>query len=250
MGKSKFGKLFIKITIVALLILKAPLSGAFQNNYIKEELSRVSFSLETEVWIKAKTVRVVVGISMLGKESELLNMKGEALKELEKVLETEWKITGYRRQKDSSGLIRLNLRVETRIKENRLAGIFGKIKELSREGMQFRIVNLDFSPSVEEIEKAKSRGRAKIYGMVLNEAKSISKIYGKEFNIIKIEFFDFKNQQWSGRRLGALKAQPMEMAEREPPKLKQIPIIREKKVVIKARVVLMAGEKGTQKPQK
>lgn len=150
--------------------------------------SEITFNLSHEEWIKASTVKVIVNISLLGKEDEIIDIKNNAINGLKKILDSEWIVTNYRRSKDPSGLTRLNITAQTRIKEKLLSGIFRRAKAKSSEGIQFKVTGIRYTPTLKEMEEARARARVEIYKMAFDEARKIKEVLKKDITVFKINF--------------------------------------------------------------
>ncbi len=225
---------FICIYIMAILIcsfMSSPsIAGEENRNNIR---SKIILDFTQEEWVKASTVRVVVNISALSKEQNLIRIKQEALSGLKKIINSEWIVTDYRRSKDRSGLTRLNIRAETRVPEGKLSGIYGRVKMVSREGLQINITSLDYSPTLDEIETAKARARARIYKMAVKEAKKLKEVMKIDFNIFQIDF----SEETHGFIKRQMKAPVMMEKATMPSQLISVP--RNMKIVVNARVILI-----------
>lgn len=215
------------------LIFFVPPAAAFDVEKLFEKEPGIIMELSQEQWVKAEMAKVVVSVSAASKGEDFLSVRKEVMATLKKFIDGEWRVTAYHRTEDSAGLSRINITAETRVEGKSLPDIYRRARELSRAGMQIKGVNIDYSPTLEEKEKALAEARQKIYTMAVKEAVRVSDVLSAPYKVWRIEFVALPHVR------PLMKGQAVrEMAVGgETPE----DISREDKAVIRATVIIRQG---------
>lgn len=221
-------------SIVLILTLTSVIYALETGHFLEKEPGGVVIILSSEEWAKAEKARVILNISAASKDEDIVSIRGESLSSLKKISDTEWHVTSYHRSQDQAGLTRLEITAETRIAENLLKDIHEQVKRLSRAGMQIRISDIDFSPSLEDREKAKAEARKKIYRMALEEAERVSKELQESYRLWRVDFTDMSIPQPIYR--AKMMAETMVEAGEPAPEIPRGDLLQ-----IKATVILRKG---------
>ncbi len=176
--------MILRVFMVIAIFLS--LSGVSPADEVKGGV--ITLTLSHEQWVMAETARVVVNVSSIGKEEEMAGIRLEVLKTLERLAQTEWHITSYQRSRDQTGLTRFNLVAEGRVPEKGLNNLYQRAEELSRAGLQLRVMEIDYSPTVEEMENAMAEARRRIYERAFFEAENASKILRTKCRVLEVNF--------------------------------------------------------------
>ncbi|MFU8797333.1 MAG: hypothetical protein ACNA7Y_01360, partial [Gammaproteobacteria bacterium] len=120
-------------------------------------LNRVALSLTAEQWATTANARVIISMDASIKETELNKLRTSILDKLNQLApKTDWNITRFDRTESSSGLVQVQIEAEARLPESSLSDLNEKTKTLSKAGEKYRILTIDFTPSLSELEKIRA----------------------------------------------------------------------------------------------
>lgn len=151
----------------------------------------VTLSLSAESWVESATARVTVSINAAFPGAEAGDARARMLAAVETLAKPEdgWRFVQFNRDSDASGLERWSAVAEARLPEAALGGLADKATAASKPGMQVAVANIDFTPTPEELEKARAALRAQIYAKAETERQSLnSALKGREFRVATINF--------------------------------------------------------------
>jgi hypothetical protein len=178
---------FIAAFVFLLSLSILPFGAAKADDFKPDDL--VTFDLNTEGWVTTKTARVMVSVDAAVAGAATSTMRADMQKALSDLAKTEWRLIGFYRSQDSSGLERWNASFEARLAEAGLAGIHENAKKLSKAGMQITISNVDFSPTLEETETVKAALRADLYKMAAVQLATLNGSFpARQYRIAAIDF--------------------------------------------------------------
>ncbi|MEM7827740.1 MAG: hypothetical protein QW561_00215 [Candidatus Aenigmatarchaeota archaeon] len=178
--------LLVSLIVTLVLSCLASLATA------EVQQSEVVFELKQSGWVKAKTVKVTVNLTLLTKEENTAKLRKEALTALQDLLKTDWRITSYHRAQDSSGLLRINVVAEARVEEGIIGDIYRKARETSKPELQIIVADISYTPSPDEVQEAMGRLREQAYRRVVEEVKRLDAVTGLKWRIWSIDFTSAK----------------------------------------------------------
>ncbi len=150
---------------------------------------RVTLSLQAENWVNTSTARVVVQVDAAVAGSNAGSMREAMQKAVNDIVKTEWRLTGFSRGTDATGLERWNASYEARVPESALGGIHDTVKKASKAGMQLTVGEIAFDPTLAETEAAQAKLRADIYKQANDQLAALNTaIPGRQFRIGAIDF--------------------------------------------------------------
>lgn len=163
------------------LFLAAAFAGAAASaaaQTLPPEPDTIALSLSAEDWVETKTAKVTARVDATLAGDKAGDARGEALEALAGAAEdAQWRITGFNRSQDASGLERFSITAETRLPEAQLSGLAERAERRSRPGLKARILNVDFTPTRAEREAKLAELRAKIYADVAAELARVNAAY-------------------------------------------------------------------------
>jgi hypothetical protein len=188
--------LLVSLCCGALLLGTTTILAATEqdNNMLpchKTNLSKVVLHLSAEEWAVTNSANVTVEIDATLNNLGLGQMREEVMGKLKKIADTDWHITQFDRTQTESGLEAVQIAAEARLPENAMTNIRTQAKDLSKPGLNFKIANIDFTPSLAELEKTRMGLRAKIYDQVQNELTNLNKVYAEQKYFVYQINFDF-----------------------------------------------------------
>lgn len=150
---------------------------------------RVTLSLQAENWVTTSTARVVVQVDAAVAGSGAGSMREAMQKAVEGVVKAEWRLTGFSRGNDATGLERWNASYEARVPESALGGIHDTVKKASKAGMQLTVSEIAFDPTLAETEAAQAKLRTDIYKQANDQLTALNTaIPGRQYRIGAIDF--------------------------------------------------------------
>ncbi|GAB4391580.1 MAG: hypothetical protein Tsb005_01960 [Gammaproteobacteria bacterium] len=139
---------------------------------------QVILQLAAEQWAETHTALVVVEINATLDKAGLAQARQSILTKLSKIaVKADWHLTRFERSKTQSDLEQLTVQAEARLSADQLANLRSAAKLVSKPGENYRIANIDFSPSLADIEQAREKARENLYQQVKAEVGRLNKIY-------------------------------------------------------------------------
>ncbi|WP_445680273.1 hypothetical protein [Radicibacter daui] len=151
----------------------------------------VTLSLSAESWVESATARVTVSINAAFPGAEAGDARARMLAAVETLAKPEdgWRFVQFNRDSDASGLERWSAVAEARLPESALGGLADKATAASKPGMQVAVANTDFTPTPEEMEKARASLRAEIYAKAEKERQTLNDaLPGRQFRVATLNF--------------------------------------------------------------
>ncbi len=152
-------------------------------------LSRISYQLSTEQWASTTTAEVLINLDALQDKLGGGDINQYMLQSLNKIAKADWHITGFSRNQDSSGMETVSISAKARVPGGMLSGLRDKAKANSRPGETYTIADIDFTPSLAEMEKAHVQARAVLYGEVGQEINRLNQAYpNQHYFVYSVDF--------------------------------------------------------------
>ncbi len=153
-------------------------------------LNIVHYQTSVEQWVTTKTALVTVGVDASLNQGGMDNLQqqvNESLKEL--ASNVTWQMTDYERNQDSSGLERVHIEEQARLTSDQLTNLRSQTDKLSKPGIKYSIIDIQFTPSLAEIQTAQDNLRSQLYTKVKQEIELVDKTYDQEFYVHDLEFY-------------------------------------------------------------
>ena len=157
--------------------------------------NQIAFEVQGEKWVVTKTAEVTISADAILDKTSSAAMREEIIKKLAAIgSNISWNTTVFNISQNDSGLDQLHVEAQARLGEDLLAGLNAKIKDMTRPGLTFRVVNISFSPSLSEVEAAKAELRSRLYQEALSEVSRINSIYkDKKYSVHAITINSLEN---------------------------------------------------------
>ncbi len=150
---------------------------------------RVVFDVAGEEWVTTKTAHVTVNVEAAVSGNNAGTMRADMIKSVNDLAKGDWRLTAFNRSQDQTGLERWSTTFEARLPENELNGLEDSAKKLSKAGMQITLGDINFSPTLEEMEAARSTLRARLYKTAIDQLATLNtSIPGRNYRIAVINF--------------------------------------------------------------
>lgn len=170
----------------------------------------VGFDLAAEDWVSTKTARVTVNVEAAVSAATAGTTRAEMVKAVGSIAGADWRLIGFNRSQDQTGMERWSASFEARLPEGNLSGLADNAKKQSKAGMQLTVADIDFSPTLDEVESTRSSLRAQIYKKAADQLTPLNTVLpGRSYRIASIEF---TSDQTAMPMVRVLKNQPMAMS--------------------------------------
>ncbi len=205
--------------IAAALVLTAPLAEAQTPPPIiayPPQNDTVTLNLSLEDWVQTQTARTEISVDASLPGSDAGKVRADMLSAVKTLAQgAEWRFTGFDRNQDASGLEHWHAVLEARLPEAQLGGLSDRAKQASKPGLQLKVQNVDFTPTLAEVEATNAKLRVEMYKKVnealaqLNQAEP-----DRKYRIQRVNFNVPTPAMVTARARGmAVAAAPMSSAE-------------------------------------
>jgi len=175
-------------TLVVLTFLLMSVLPAHADDGTKPD-DEVSFNLSAEEWVTTKTARVVLNVQAAVNASNAGSMRSDMIKAVNEIAKTDWRMTDFSRTQDQTGMDRWSVSFEARLPENDLNSMTDKAKKASKAGMQISVDNMDFSPSLDEMEASRAALRLRLFKEAGEQLSALNTaLPGRTYRISSITF--------------------------------------------------------------
>jgi len=204
----------------------------------------VSFDLSAEDWVNTKAAHVTLNVEAAVNASNASTMRADMTKAINDAAKADWRLIGFNRSQDQTGMERWSVSFEARLPEASLNGLRDAVKKASKTGMQITVGGIDFSPSREEMEAARAALRTHIFKQANEQLASLNAaLPGRSYRISQITFetdFPAPIQMFRGRRMMDAVAMSKGAMPPEPADMEQAQEDVSQKLVLNAHVVFSA----------
>lgn len=149
----------------------------------------IILQLQNEQWVTTNTAEVVIGIDATLDKLGLLQARDDILKKLATLAKADWHLTDFNQMQNESGLEQLHVAATARVPEALLTNLRDQAKTLSKPGLTFHVLAINFSPSLAEMENAKAILRSELYTIAQDEVIRLNKVsHDQKYIIHSINF--------------------------------------------------------------
>ncbi len=149
----------------------------------------VTLDLMAESWVTTQTARVILNVEAAVSEETSGEMRANMAKAVSGIVKADWRLTGFSRSQDQTGMERWSAQYEARVPESELNDLADKAKKNSKTGMQITVAAIDFTPTLEERQGALSQTREQIYKQAAQQLEILNKAFpGRAYRIANIDF--------------------------------------------------------------
>jgi hypothetical protein len=231
-----------RLLLIALFPLLLTASYARAEEAPKPDDSIV-LSLSAEDWVTTKTARVTANVEAAVTSGTAGTVRADMMKSVNDIAKSDWRLTSFTRSLDQTGLERWSATYEARVPEEQLNGLNDNAKKLSKAGMQLTIGDIDFSPTLDEMETARAALRTKIFKSAADQLLMLNTtLAGRNYRIALIDFEGNEPMPIPPRpRFLAGAARPMNAMIAAAPAQEDQLDDRAQKITLTARVVFSAA---------
>ena len=149
----------------------------------------INLSFTVEDWINSNTAEVTMTVNASTEGQDGLDLRTEIKEALETLVDTEWRFIDISRNTGRSGLEEWNVMAQARVEEKDLNNLPSRAKELGRKGLQYRVGNVDFTPTKEQFEDLYRDLRSKINRLISEELSTLnSELPGRKWRVGAINY--------------------------------------------------------------
>ncbi len=228
------------LVLAGLLLLNVPVKA----DDARRPDDRVIFDLSGEDWVMTKTARVTVNVEAAVSDKNVGTMRSDMVKAVNDIAKGDWRLISFNRSQDQTGLERWSALFESRLPENLLNGLNDAAKKLSKAGMQLSISNVDFTPTLEEMETARGSLRTQIYKSANEQLTALNNAMpGRNYRIAMINFTGSGDEQGVVPMPKVVRGQMNMMMAAAPTASESTatpPMERAEKITLNAHIVLAA----------
>jgi hypothetical protein len=179
-----------KLVAMFMLATLSPWSHAV-NLQNKMVLDKVVLQISAKQWATTQTALLNVKINATLTNADLVKARSDIMSNLSKIAKGDWQIIQFERSQDSSGLEKLDVVAQARVPQASLTDIYQNAKSVSKPGATYEINEVEFKPSLEEMQQAKSQLRERLYHQINDELGRLNKIYSNQnYSVNRIIFFE------------------------------------------------------------
>ena len=183
----KASKLFFSLLISACVFSSN--AATADTNGSRPWDAEIYYQVNREAWVKTTSARVDVAINMtLGREG-LAKARKTMLDTLQILGKVDWQLTNFNRYRDQSGLEQISATATARFAENGLDGLRERAHDVSKPGSNYSVSQIDFTPSLSEVESARSALRLEVMDAVKHQLAEVKKLYpDQNYQITSLNF--------------------------------------------------------------
>lgn len=241
----------MKRRLLAAALLPLLLCAPAHAEEIRPE-DKVSYDVTVEDWVATKSARVSLAVYASVSAATSGTARDEMTKAVAAIAKAEWKLTGFNRGQDNTGMERWTALFEARLPESSLGGLTEAAKKASKPGMQLSVAAIDFSPTLEEKESVRATLRTKIYKIAAEQLPQLNgTLPGRSFRISDIYFAPDENvvtddvvpasSYMGGRAKRAMVMATSSMAEPVPEQESAPDLKKSEKIRMSARISFAAA---------
>ncbi len=180
-------RLILAMLLAMMPFAFAPSFAMADDNYAPDDL--VYLDLATDGFVTTQTAKVMMTVDAAATDAQSGDLRETMQKAVAGLVKGDWKLTSINRTSDEAGLTRWQANYEARLSESALSGLSEKAQKASKPGMQLRVTNIDFTPTLAETEARRAELRAELYKRANEElARLNASLPGRSYRIAGISF--------------------------------------------------------------
>lgn len=148
----------------------------------------VGLNLSVEDTIKSDNATLTVTVEMVLHEKTSEQAQTEITTGLNGVVVGEWEVINIHKYNDSSGLEKWNVAAKIRVPEKSLSDLSNKCRAVSKPGLQFKVKNVDYTPTTNEYEGFYQILRRQLYAKINEEIALLKEMTSRVYRISSLNF--------------------------------------------------------------
>lgn len=174
-----------KAILIIMLLVALPFSVLANCNY--NPLNTISYNVSTQKWLSAKDAKVTVVVNATLASAAVSEFSQELVANLSAYAKG-WHIIAFSQVKNESGLQNVKALAQVRVPNGNVAAISVGMKKLTKQGVSYKIANLEFTPSFAQKQHAYAAMRIQLFNEIHHQLLALNKIYQQKFYINNIDF--------------------------------------------------------------
>lgn len=159
-------------------------------------LDKITFQTSAKQWVSTQSALLNVAIDATLTNADLVKARADIMMNLNKIAKGDWHLLSFDRSQDSSGLEKVNVQAQVRVNQSLLTDIYQNAKSVSKPGAQYTLTNIDFKPSLDEVQTVRAAVRKQLYEQVNAELARINNVYANQnYSVSSIVLIDGDNPQ-------------------------------------------------------
>lgn len=177
--------------IAGMLVLLSISSGGFSQEKPNQLLDKIAFQITNKAWVNTKTALLEVMVNATLSNTNLIKARADIMNHLSQIAPAPWHIIAFDRTQDSSGLEKLTIRAQARVDERRLTEVYQNAKKISKPGVSYKISDIEFKPSLDEVQQVRTKLRETLYKEAKEELARINNVYSNQhFSLNRLVFVE------------------------------------------------------------
>jgi hypothetical protein len=173
-------------------------------------LDTIAFQVSAKQWVSTDTALLSININITLTDADLVQARATVMERLAKIAQGEWHLTQFNRSQDSSGLEKLTVQAQVRVPQQQLTQVYQKAKSVSKPGASYEVAAIEFTPSLDEIQRIRAQLREQLYQKAQEEIGRLNTVYKtQEYSLNNLVFSDAEVQPVA--QVKAYRAQASEM---------------------------------------
>lgn len=149
----------------------------------------ISLSFTVEDWINSNTAEVTMTVNASTEGQDGLDLRTEIKEALESLVDTDWRFIDINRSTGRSGLEEWHVTAQARVEEKDLNNLPSRAKDLGRKGLQYRVGNVDFTPTKIQFEDLYRQLRSKINALIKSELSTLhTELPGRKWRVGAVSY--------------------------------------------------------------
>jgi hypothetical protein len=178
-------KKLLSLTALASILAFSP--AVYADDFKPDD--RIVFDVSAEEWVTTQTARVTVGVNAAVAGASAGTMRADMVQAVNALAKADWRLINFSRNQDQTGLERWYAVYEARLPETSLGGLHEAAKKSSKAGMQLAISEIDFSPTLAEIEAVRATLRSQLAKQVNDQLAAMNTaLPGRSYRIAEVNF--------------------------------------------------------------
>ena len=153
-------------------------------------MDTISLNFEVEEWMNSETAEVTIIVDASLENTDGFELKLTINSALEKIIPgVVWRYSQVNRSRDRTGRETWQLGIQARVTDEILDGISVRARNLGVPGLQFRIGNVDYTPTAAAVEDLNRTLRSKLNTMIADELNVLNtELVGRTWRVSNVHY--------------------------------------------------------------
>lgn len=154
--------------------------------------NQISMQLQEEGWVSSSTAQVTVSIQAATNKDNSSAVVASITKKLKGLVKeaVSWRLVDLSTEKNSAGLFAISAKMTARLNNGQLTELQNAIESLNKAGEQYKVVGIDYQPTLAEMADENTRLRVLLYKDLLEQERYINSAFPNTKYQLQILKFD------------------------------------------------------------